>query len=64
MPYYGSGKLAGIDSELFIIGMTIDITELKQAQRKIEILLQEINVFKDQLKVEILSCIKTLCQWK
>ena len=33
--YYGSGKLVEIGGESFIVGQTVDISEMKQAQRKI-----------------------------
>jgi len=52
IPYYGSGKIAKIDGELYMIGMTIDMTDLKEAQKKIEVQLKEINTLKDQLEVE------------
>ncbi len=52
IPYYGSGKRAEINGELFMIGMTIDMTEMKTAQQKIELQLEEINKLKEQLQVE------------
>jgi len=52
IPYYGSGKLAEIDGELYMIGMTIDMSELKTAQKQIETQLEEINILKDQLEAE------------
>ena len=52
IPFYGSGARATIDGEPFLIGLTINITELKEAQRKIETQLQEIKSLKDQLEAE------------
>ena len=52
IPYYGSGKLALIDGEPYMIGLTIDMTELKHAQKKIELQLAEIQKLKDQLEAE------------
>jgi PAS domain S-box-containing protein len=50
--YYGSGKRIGIDGEFYLIGMTIDMTEMKKARRKIEFQLEEINKLKEQLQIE------------
>jgi len=50
--YYGSGKLAEIGGELFIVGQTVDVSEMKQAQKKIARQLEEIKVLKDQLETE------------
>ncbi len=52
IPYYGSGKLAKIEGEPYMIGLTIDMTELKKAQQKIERQLAEIETLKDQLEAE------------
>ncbi len=50
--YYGSGKVAEIGGELFIVGQTVDISEMKEAQKKISIQLKEIEILKDQLEAE------------
>ena len=50
--YYGSGKLVTIGDESFFVGQTIDISEMKQAQRKIVSQLEEIQALKDELEVE------------
>jgi len=50
--YYGSGKLVKIGGEPFIVGQTVDISKLKQAQRKIAAQLEEIQVLKEQLEAE------------
>jgi len=50
--YYGSGKLVNIGGESFIVGQTIDISKMKQAQRKITLQLEEISALKDQLEAE------------
>ncbi|MCW8804751.1 MAG: sigma 54-interacting transcriptional regulator [Ignavibacteriaceae bacterium] len=50
--YYGSGKLLKIGGESFIIGQTVDISKMKQAQSKIATQLEEIKTLKDQLEVE------------
>ena len=50
--YYGSGKLAEIGGELYMVGQTVDISELKQAQMKIAKQLDEIKMLKDQLEAE------------
>jgi len=52
IPYYGSGKLAKIDGELYLIGMTVDMSDMKEAQKKIETQLKEIQVLKDELEAE------------
>jgi len=52
IPYYGSGKPVEIDGQIFMIGMTIDLTDLKKAQEKIEQHLIEIKTLKDQLEAE------------
>jgi PAS domain S-box-containing protein len=50
--YYGSGKLVTIGDESFFVGQTIDISEMKKAQRKIASQLEEISALKDQVEVE------------
>jgi PAS domain S-box-containing protein len=50
--YYGSGKLTEIGGELFMVGQTVDISEMKQAQKKITTQLEEIKILKDQLEAE------------
>jgi PAS domain S-box-containing protein len=50
--YYGSGKLVEIGGELFIVGETFNISEMKLAQDKIQAQLKEIKTLKDQLEVE------------
>jgi len=50
--YYGSGKLVKIGGESFFVGQTIDISEMKQAQRKIISQLEEISALKEQLEAE------------
>jgi len=50
--YYGSGKLVEIGGESYIIGQTVDISELKQAQGRIVQQLKEIKILKDQLEAE------------
>ena len=50
--YYGSGKLVKIGDESYIVGQTVDISEMKHAQRKITSQLEEIQALKDQLEVE------------
>jgi len=50
--YYGSGKLMEIGGEQYIVGQTVDISEIKQAQDKIALQLDEIKLLKDQLEAE------------
>ena len=50
--YYGSGKLVKIGGESYIVGQTVDISEIKQAQRKITTQLEEIQLLKEQLEAE------------
>ena len=50
--YYGSGKLLKIGGESYIIGQTVDISKMKQAQSKIATQLEEIKLLKDQLETE------------
>jgi PAS domain S-box-containing protein len=53
IPYfYGSGKLTEIDGEQLIVGMTMNISEIKQAQEKITNQFEEINELKNQLEAE------------
>ena len=50
--HYGSGKLMEIGGEQYIVGQTINISEIKQAQEKIAEQLDEIKLLKDQLEAE------------
>ena len=50
--YYGSGKLVKIGGESYFVGQTVDISEIKQAQEKITVQLEEISALKDQLEAE------------
>ena len=50
--YYGSGKLVTIGDDSFFVGQTVNISEMKQAQRKITSQLEEISALKDQLEAE------------
>ncbi|MDX2443989.1 MAG: sigma 54-interacting transcriptional regulator, partial [Bacteroidales bacterium] len=50
--YYGSGKLVKIGGESYIVGQTVDISEIKQAQVKITAQLEEIQLLKEQLEAE------------
>lgn len=50
--YYGSGKLTEIGGEQYIVGQSVDISEIKKAQEKIAEQLEEIERLKDQLEVE------------
>ena len=50
--YYGSGKLVKIGDELYIIGQTVDVSKMKQAQEKITAQLEEISALKDELEAE------------
>ncbi len=50
--YYGSGKLAKIGDELFVVGQAVDISEMKLAQEKVLSQLEEIKLLKDQLEAE------------
>lgn len=50
--YYGSGKLVKIGGESYIVGQTVDISEIRQAQDKITEQLEEISALKDQLEAE------------
>jgi PAS domain S-box-containing protein len=50
--YYGSGKLVEIGGESFIVGQTVDISKMKQAQSKIATQLEEIQLLKEQLEAE------------
>jgi PAS domain S-box-containing protein len=52
LPYYGSGSLTVIDDEPFMIGLTINMSELKSAQKQIEMQLKEIKRLKEQLEAE------------
>ena len=50
--YYGSGKLVEIGGESYIVGQTVDISKMKQAQEKITTQLEEIKLLKEQLEAE------------
>lgn len=50
--YYGSGKLVEIGGESYIVGQTVNISEIKEAQKKITTQLKEISELKDQLEAE------------
>ena len=50
--YYGSGKLMEIGGEQYIVGQTVNISEIKQAQKEIAKQLEEIKLLKDQLEEE------------
>ena len=50
--FYGSGKLTEIDGEQYIAGMTMNISEIKKAQKKITEQLEEIKLLKEQLEAE------------
>jgi len=50
--YYGSGKLMEISGERYLVGQTMDISEIKQAQKKIATQLEEIKLLRDQLEAE------------
>lgn len=50
--YYGSGKLVKIGDESYIVGQTVDVSKMKQAQEKITVQLEEIRELKDQLEAE------------
>jgi len=50
--YYGSGKLMDIGDEQYIVGQSINISEIKQAQEKIARQLEEIKELKNQLETE------------
>ena len=50
--YYGSGKLVEIGGESYIVGQTVDVSKMKQAQEKITTQLEEIKLLKEQLEAE------------
>ena len=50
--YYGSGKLMDIGDEQYIVGQSINISEIKQAQKEIARQLEEIKELKNQLEAE------------
>ena len=50
--YYGSGKLMEIGDEQYIVGQSINISEIKHAQEEISRQLEEINKLKTQLEAE------------
>ena len=52
LPYHGSGSLAIIDGEKYVIGMTINVSQLKESQNLVEKQLEEIEELKSQLEVE------------
>jgi len=52
IPYHGSGSLAIIDGEKYVIGMTINASQLKKSQSQAEEQLKEIEELKSQLEVE------------
>ena len=52
VPYHGSGSLAIIDGEKYVIGMTINVSQLKKSQSQVEEQIKEIEELKSQLEVE------------
>jgi PAS domain S-box-containing protein len=50
--YYGSGSIMEIGGEKYIVGQTINISEIKKAQGKIAEQLEEIKLLKDQMEAE------------
>ena len=52
IPFLGSGSLAVIDGNEYLIGIAIDISKLKHAEKKLDSQLSEINKLKDQLEAE------------
>ncbi len=52
IPYRGSGKLAVIDGEKYLIGMAINISDLRKSQKLVESQLDEINELKNQIEAE------------
>ena len=53
IPYfYGTGKLVEIGGESLIVGQAVNISEIKLAQEKISMQLEEISALKDQLEAE------------
>lgn len=50
--YLGSGKQVEIDGEKFLIGMTIDISKLKESQNLVETQFKEIQKLKNQIELE------------
>jgi PAS domain S-box-containing protein len=52
IPYYGSGTLATINGEPYLIGLTIDLSDLKVAQNKIKKQFKQISQLKEQLETE------------
>jgi len=50
--YYGSGKLMDIGDEQYIVGQSINVSEIKQAQERITRQLEEIKELKNQLETE------------
>ena len=50
--YFGSGKLVEIGGEQYIVGQSVNISEIKKAQGKIAEQLEEIKHLKDQLEDE------------
>jgi len=50
--YYGSGKLMDIGDEQYIVGQSINISEIKQVQEEIARQLEEIKELKNQLEAE------------
>ncbi len=51
-PVYGNGKLVIINGKKYLIGLAVDLTELKQAQHEIKEQLEEIQKLKEQLEAE------------
>ncbi|VAX24036.1 Formate hydrogenlyase transcriptional activator [hydrothermal vent metagenome] len=51
-PYQGSGSLAVINGEKYLIGMAIDISDFKNSQSLVEKQLEEIRELKNQIEAE------------
>ena len=52
IPYLSSGSLTIVDGEKFLVGLAIDISELKDSQSLIEKQLEEIEGLKSQIEIE------------
>ncbi|MCK4855683.1 MAG: sigma 54-interacting transcriptional regulator, partial [Bacteroidales bacterium] len=52
MPYHGSGSLAIVNGEEYLIGLAINTSKLKETEKKLKSHIDEINTLRHQLKAE------------
>ncbi len=52
IPHIGSGSYAFLNGEEYFIGMAINISKQKEAEERLKIIIDELNILKNQLEAE------------